>query len=203
LGFPGKTAKYSMDTDITLVRRAERSRLLAAREEPEAADYAFWSDAITTQLSAQISMLKPRLLGFYWPHRREYDPMDVVAPFLARGGQAALPVVVARGRPLEYRRWHPGIAMTTGRYSFNIPHPAEGTAVTPDVLLVPLLGFDKDGYRLGYGGGYFDRTLAAYPMRPKTIGVGFEIGRLETIHPQTHDIPMDMIVTERGVFPTG
>jgi 5-formyltetrahydrofolate cyclo-ligase len=142
-------------------------------------------------------------LGFYWPHRREYDPMAVVAPIIAQGGPVALPAVVAKGQPLEYRLWHPEIVMTTGRYSFDIPHPAEGPAVVPDVLLVPLLGFDKDGYRLGYGGGYFDRTLAAYPVRPKTIGVGFEIGRLETIHPRAHDIPMDMIVTERGVFPTG
>jgi 5-formyltetrahydrofolate cyclo-ligase len=192
-----------MDTDIIELRRAERNRLLAARQEQEAVDYALWSDAITTQLFPRLSMLEPRMLGFYWPHRGEYDPMDVVGPFLARGGRAALPVVVDRSQPLEYRRWRPGTAMTTGRYSFDIPHPAEGPAVVPDVLLVPLLGFDKDGYRLGYGGGYFDRTLAAYPARPKTIGVGFEIGRLATIHPQPHDIPMDMIVTERGVFATG
>jgi 5-formyltetrahydrofolate cyclo-ligase len=64
---------------------------------------------------------------------------------------------------------------------------------------VPLLGFDAAGYRLGQGGGYYDRTLANLPQRPLTIGIGYEFGRLETIHPQPHDIPMDAIVTERGV----
>ncbi|MDB5394923.1 MAG: 5-formyltetrahydrofolate cyclo-ligase [Rhodospirillales bacterium] len=188
-----------MDTDIAEARRAERSRLLLARQEPDSASHARWSRAITRQLTAYFTESRPSLLGFYWPHRREYDPMPVVAQIIAQGGRAALPVILGRGKPLEYRRWYSGIAMTVGRYSFDIPHPAEGPAIVPDVLLVPLLGFDQDGYRLGYGGGYFDRTLAAYPVRPKAIGVGFEIGRLETIHPQTHDIPMDMIVTELGI----
>lgn len=66
-------------------------------------------------------------------------------------------------------------------------------------LLVPLVGFDADGFRLGYGGGYYDRTLAVLEPKPLTIGIGFELGRLETIHPQPHDVPMDAIVTEAGV----
>jgi 5-formyltetrahydrofolate cyclo-ligase len=76
--------------------------------------------------------------------------------------------------------------------------PAEGPPVQPDTLLVPLVGFDARGYRLGHGGGYYDRTLAAMPRRPLAVGIGFESLRLPTIHPQPHDIPMDMIVTERG-----
>ena len=82
----------------------------------------------------------------------------------------------------------------------NIPAPADGPSVTPDVLLVPLVGFDAGGYRLGYGGGYYDRSLAARTPRPLAIGIGFEISRLATIHPQPHDIPMDAIVTERGML---
>ncbi len=70
-------------------------------------------------------------------------------------------------------------------------------------MLIPLVGFDAQGYRLGYGGGYFDRTLAALSPRPRTIGVGFELGRLATIDPQPHDIPFDIIVTEAGIFPAG
>jgi 5-formyltetrahydrofolate cyclo-ligase len=90
-------------------------------------------------------------------------------------------------------RMRPGI--------WDIPVPDEGDWVRPEVLLVPLLGFDLRGYRLGYGGGYYDRTLAAaMPSPPLAIGVGFEIGRLETIHPRPHDVPMDLIVTERQVF---
>jgi 5-formyltetrahydrofolate cyclo-ligase len=73
--------------------------------------------------------------------------------------------------------------------------------VHPTTLLVPLVGFDTHGYRLGYGAGYYDRTLAAFPRRPETWGVGFELGRMETIHPQSHDILMDHIVTEAGIYP--
>ena len=78
---------------------------------------------------------------------------------------------------------------------WNIPFPAEGEAVQPDTLLVPLVGFDTAGYRLGYGGGFYDRTLAMMPARPHTIGIGFTASRLRTIYPQPHDIPMDRIVT--------
>lgn len=184
-------------------RRAERARLLAARQEPEAAAFARWSDAITARLAVLVAAFAPRILGFYWPHRGEYDPMAIVSAHIERGGQAALPALAARAQPLEYRRWYPGIAMAPGKFSFGIPEPVEGPAVTPDLIIVPLVGFDGDSYRLGYGGGYFDRTLAAYPVRPRTIGVGFELGRLPTIYPQSHDIPLDVIVTEAGDFPAG
>jgi 5-formyltetrahydrofolate cyclo-ligase len=78
----------------------------------------------------------------------------------------------------------------------NIPVPAEGEPKQPDTLLVPLVGFDRNNYRLGYGGGFYDRTIAAMPLRPRTIGVGFTCGRLRTIFPQTNDIPLDEIVVE-------
>jgi len=78
--------------------------------------------------------------------------------------------------------------------------PAEGDPVSPTALLVPLVGFDEMGYRLGYGGGYYDRTLASFPARPLAIGVGYEFAHLETIHPQPHDIPMSAIVTEGRIL---
>jgi 5,10-methenyltetrahydrofolate synthetase len=74
----------------------------------------------------------------------------------------------------------------------------ERRVVAPDVILVPLVGFDKDGHRLGNGGGYYDRTLAALVPKPLCIGIGNEAGAIETIYPQQHDVPMDAIVTERG-----
>jgi 5-formyltetrahydrofolate cyclo-ligase len=185
--------------DVAAFRRAERQRLLAARDATDADARAGWSDAITRLLAERIEALAPRMLGFYWPHRGEYDPVPVISRVIERGGQVALPLVVAKTQPLEYRAWRPGMEMTPSRRSFGILYPAQGPAVTPDAMLIPLLGFDGYGYRLGYGGGYFDRTLAAFAPRPMTIGVGFELGRLATIHPQPHDIPMDMIVTEQGV----
>ena len=192
-----------MDPSVADWRKAERSRLLAARKKPSRADYVSWSEAIELLLVGQLSLLTPKILGAYWPHRDEYDPMPLAAWHAGRNGDVALPAVVARAQPLEYRPWTLETPMAPGRFSFGIPEPVNGPSVTPDLLLVPLLGFDAAGYRLGYGGGYFDRTLAAWSERPKTIGVGFELGRMPTIQPQPHDIPLDMIVTEAGVFAGG
>jgi 5-formyltetrahydrofolate cyclo-ligase len=191
-----------MDPSVAEWRKGERSRLLGLRKQPSREDYVRWSEAVELHLVDQLSRLNPGILGAYWPHRDEYDPMPLAAWHAGRSGNVALPAVVGRAQPLEYRPWSPDTPMVPGRFSFGIPEPVNGPAVLPDLLLVPLLGFDAAGYRLGYGGGYFDRTLAAWPSRPRTIGVGFELGRMETIRPQTHDIRLDGIVTEVGFFAT-
>jgi 5-formyltetrahydrofolate cyclo-ligase len=119
----------------------------------------------------------------------------------AAGLRLALPVVVERARPLVFRPWWPGVRMEPGVWS--IPVPAEGEPMLPDVVVSPLVGFDGRGYRLGYGGGYYDRTLAALRdagRPPRAIGVGHELAWLETIHPQPHDVPMAVVVTERRVL---
>jgi hypothetical protein len=105
--------------------------------------------------------------------------------------------VVAKGQPLEFWAWHPSAPLRRGVW--DIPIPVERLVVRPTALLVPLVGFDDAGYRLGYGGGYYDRTLAVMRPRPLTIGIGYELGRLATIHPQPHDIQLDAIVTEAGL----
>jgi 5-formyltetrahydrofolate cyclo-ligase len=83
---------------------------------------------------------------------------------------------------------------------WNIPVPKYGEEVYPDVVIAPVVGYDQSAYRLGYGGGFFDRTLAAIPKQPLVIGVGYSHAAIPTIHPQPHDIPMDKIVTEREIF---
>src|SRR6185436_2040899 len=96
-----------------------------------------------------------------------------------------------------FRAWWPGAPMTAGVYDIPIP---DGTAiVAPDAAIVPMNGFDAQGYRLGYGGGYFDRTLASMSPRPLAIGVSYEFARLATIYPQPHDVAMDFVVTEAGL----
>ena len=117
----------------------------------------------------------------------------------AAGGQTALPVVVTKHAPVEFWRWDPG--MRTARGVFNIPVPRERQVLIPDVLVVPLLGFDRAHFRLGYGGGYYDRTLAVATPRPLAIGVASADAELHTIYPQPHDIPMDVIVTDRFTLP--
>jgi 5-formyltetrahydrofolate cyclo-ligase len=106
-------------------------------------------------------------------------------------------VIVQKSAPLEFWVWKPGMPMDRGVW--DIPVPATREAVEPDVLIAPLVGFDTAGFRLGYGGGYFDRTLAASSPRPYCIGIGYSETQLQTIHPQPHDIRMDAIVTERKI----
>lgn len=187
--------------EINAWRKAQRAALMAARQALDAAAHRAASRAILERLEPDFAGLVSRLVGIYWPIRRELDPLPFVRRLIDAGGAAALPMVVGKGQPLEFRRWSPGTKMAVGVY--DIPYPAEGPAVAPDVLLVPLLGFDAAGYRLGYGAGYYDRTIASFAARPRLIGVGFELGRLATIYPQPHDIPMDVVITERGVFPRG
>jgi 5-formyltetrahydrofolate cyclo-ligase len=111
---------------------------------------------------------------------------------------AALPVVVEKQQPMEFWSWQPQMKLVRGIW--NIPTPSERNPVQPTVLPVPLVGFDAAGYRMGQGGGYYDRTLATFAQKPLTIGIGHELGRLETIYAQRHDRSMDAIVTESGSY---
>ncbi|MDR1424899.1 MAG: 5-formyltetrahydrofolate cyclo-ligase [Azoarcus sp.] len=178
-------------------RGALRAHALAARESAPAALRAVWEAAIARHLDDLLPHLPPvDVLAFCWPFRAEPDLRAWVGRWLAAAPAriAALPVVVAKEAPLAFRRWRPGMALARGRY--GIPAPAQGPEIVPDLVLVPLNAFDARGYRLGYGGGYFDRTLAA--LRPLTVGVGFESGRIADALPQPHDYALDWLVTEAG-----
>jgi len=107
-------------------------------------------------------------------------------------------VVEVKHAPLVFRRWTPETRMVRGDWNIPVP-PQEAEVVKPDVTLAPLVGWDRSGYRLGYGGGYFDRTLAHLSPRPFAIGIGLQAAQLATIYPQPHDIQLDAIVTEEGV----
>ena len=184
--------------EIRRWRRERRDELIGRREALPQGERQELQARIIDLLQTRFPELERGLIGFYWPIRSEIGLHALIRRLVARGARAALPAVVEKGAPLEFRAWRPGDRLERGFW--NIPVPAERRVVRPTVLLVPLVGFDQDGYRLGYGGGYYDRTLAAMTPRPRAIGVGYELGRLETIHPQPHDVPMDAIVTEAGVF---
>jgi len=184
--------------EVRLWRKAKRAALIERRLAIPDADRAVYGKAITEALLRVLPSQPGTLIGFYWPFKGEYDPRPLARLLHARGMRLALPVVVQKAAPVIFREWRPGIAMTSGVW--NIPVPAAGDPVAPSVLLVPVVGFDRQNYRLGYGGGYYDRTLAAAGAnRPQAIGVGFERSRIPTIHPQPHDIPMDQVVTERAL----
>jgi 5,10-methenyltetrahydrofolate synthetase len=182
--------------DILARRAAMRSRALAAREAAPARQYTAWVAAIESHLDALIATLAPRTLAFCWPYRAEADLRAWVARWLDGGAErrAALPVVLERAAPLLFRPWRPGTALTLDRHGITCPR--EGEPIEPELVLAPLNAFDARGYRLGYGGGYFDRTFAR--MRPLTVGIGFELGREADVLPLPHDIPLDWLVTEAG-----
>lgn len=180
-------------------RRAARTALIAQRLAVPHAERARRDAMIAALVERELERRGMRRLGFFWPFKGEFDPRPLARRLHARGVLLALPVVVASAAPLVFRPWAPGNRLVPGVW--NIPVPAEGEPVTPDVLLVPLVGFDAGRYRLGYGGGYYDRTLTAMTPRPFVIGIGFALSRLASIHPQPHDIPMDLIVTEEGTGP--
>jgi 5-formyltetrahydrofolate cyclo-ligase len=179
---------------ISQWRKQQRDALIERRMAVAPADRKLWSERITDGITQILTRKPATVLGFYWPFRGEYDARPVAEALHAQGMQLALPVVLRMKAPLEFRSWQPGARLASGVW--GIPIPANGEVVWPDVLLVPLVGFDRRGFRLGYGGGFYDRTLAAMPRRPATLGVGFALGLLETIYPQQHDIPMDVVITE-------
>ena len=171
--------------------------MLALRTAWPPVERRLWGAEIEAKLRALLLEQSVMTLGVYWPFQAEFDPRALIDWGIAQGFAVALPVVVDKKGPLEYRAWRPGEALVDGVW--NIPIPEEREIVLPQAVLAPLVGFDQQCYRLGYGGGYFDRTLAAFPTRPLAIGVGYEISQIETIVPQSFDIPMDVIVTEAQI----
>lgn len=192
----------SSPTSPALDKASLRSSLLSARQ-------ALAADTLQAlRLNGQLGEHVMRLLaersaacvGFYWPTADEFDARATLAAWLAGAPQrqAALPVVSAPGAPLVFHAWQPDAPMRMGRY--NIPIPLHEQPVQPDLLLVPCVGFDTARLRLGYGGGYYDRTLAALQPRPYAVGVAFECGRVAALPREPHDIPLDAILTETGRY---
>ena len=177
-------------------RRGERERLIALRQGLPADERRRCGELIDAELRRLLAE-RAGALGAYWPFRAEFDPRPLIDKVTAAGREVALPVVIDKKGPLEYRAWSPGEPLVAGVW--DIPIPEQRKIVLPAMVLAPLVGFDRDCYRLGYGGGYFDRTLAAQSPRPLAIGVGFAAQEIATIYPQPFDIPMDVIVSETGV----
>lgn len=179
-------------------RSAERKRLVAAREALDGEALDALRERIDQHLTVGFPGLSGGVLAFCWPIRGEYDARRLAKTLRERGALTVLPVVVAKGTPLVFREWHPGVELARG--PLDIPYPVHSKELMPDQVLLPMNGWDESGYRLGYGAGYFDRTLASLQKRPLVIGVTYELARMATIHPQSWDIPMDWVVTERGRY---
>jgi 5,10-methenyltetrahydrofolate synthetase len=185
-------------TTLKAWRRAERERLIAARLAIAPAVLDSWRRRIDGYLERSFPGLARCRLAFCWPIKGEYDARHLARTLRSRGALTALPVVVAAKFPLIFREWHPGVELAKG--PLDIPYPVSSQEMTPDAVLLPMNGWDPQGYRLGYGAGFFDRTLASLAKKPLTIGISYEFAKLDTIYPQSWDVPMDYVVTERGVY---
>lgn len=178
-------------------KQTQRSRLLEARAALTTELRHNHQKTVLVSIEQYLATQTPTLLGIYWPIKGELDCRSLAESLLKKGWEFAVPVINKQTKQLDFAKWTPDTAMISG--SWNIPVPAEPDWVAPEQYLIPLVGFDKQSYRLGYGGGYYDRTLAAIKTPVNKIGVGFEMGRLETIYPHEFDIAMDMIITEQGL----
>ena len=178
--------------DVMRWRKVERARLIELRLALSPERRAEQATAIVRDLD-RILPADSRIVSLYWPIRGEPDLRPWMHALHARGVRVALPVVIVHGRPLEFREWQPHARLERGVW--KIPFPADGAVVVPDIAIAPLVGFDRECYRLGYGGGFFDRTLASLEPRALAIGVGYPETELPTIFPQPFDVPMDWIVT--------
>ncbi|KAB0634467.1 5-formyltetrahydrofolate cyclo-ligase [Burkholderia latens] len=181
---------------------ALRKTLSGARRD--AASQPAANAALDARLRALLERLAPATVGFYWPLPGEFDARDAVLAWAAAGPgrRAALPVIGEKHTPLAFHAWDADTPMREGHH--RIPEPASGVVVVPDLLLIPCVGFDRQRYRLGYGGGYYDRTLAVWPgdTLPVTVGIAYEACRVDALPAEAHDLAMSWVVTDGALYPS-
>jgi 5-formyltetrahydrofolate cyclo-ligase len=192
IGPDGAPIDAQQASDVARWRKAERSRLIALRCALPAEQRAQHTAAIVRKLDEMVAARSNEIVSVYWPIRAEPDLRSWMREVCLRGLRVALPVAIELGFSMTFRQWRPDAVMARGLW--KIPYPAEGPDIWPTTVLAPLVGFDSACYRLGYGGGFFDRTLAAMGRKPVVIGLGYPQLRITTIYPQGHDIPMDWIL---------
>ncbi len=170
-----------------------------ARRAESARGLTKYADRIAA-LAGKLDLPRGAVVSGYWPMGDEADPRALMRALAAKGHPLALPRIAKRHAPLEFRRWKLGDELITASFGMSEPQTS-AELIAPSVLLVPLLAFDAAGHRLGYGGGYYDRTLEALRAAGKVLAVGVAYGGQEVAEVPTHehDQKMDAIVTEKGV----
>ena len=184
-------------------KRALRQRLIEQRLALP--DRVYRCDLLQRVMRIWLVTRPDTVNGAYWPIKGEFDPLPALhrwkedgelleQPQLRRIG---LPVVDKMHKTLKFHAWHPGCPMEEDGY--GIPKPKDTEVIVPTLLFVPCVGYGAGGYRLGYGGGFYDRTLASLQPRPYTVGLGFTLGFLGDLEPESHDIALDAILNDNGV----
>ena len=198
----GRRALYGAGMSTGSEEKAECRRRAAARRK-QAHDAAHGAGAALRDVFLAAGFLRfGDTVSGYAPIRSEVDVMPLMTELAARGHRLCLPVIARPGRPLIFREWTPGCEMTEGPFGARVP--ARGERLEPTLLLVPLLAFDRRGYRLGYGGGFYDRTFERLRVSGdvRAVGVAYSAQELETVPTEPTDQRLDAIVTESGVVVT-
>jgi len=183
-------------TDLAAVKTAARKAAFARRQTAfDTCDPA----AGATRLAEVLAKHTGRPLAGYMPMRTEIDPLPAMAAH-SRTGPVGVPVIAARAAPLLFHRWTPDTPMQDGPFGARIP--AKGSPMTPEILIVPLVAFDRNGNRLGYGGGFYDRTLEGLRAERPVLAIGFAWAAQEAadLPLESTDQPLDLIVTDRDVL---
>ncbi len=182
----------------TLRGRARARRRAAAAAGSEA------GERLREHFLANITLPSKAVVAGYWPIDEEMEVRPLMTHLYRSGYVLALPVVVGPGQPLIFRRWLPSLPLDAGVYGISVPS-AEAPEATPGVLLVPLLAFDGEGRRLGYGAGYYDRTLATMRRAGDILAIGaaYAAQRMDTLPEEASDQRLDWVVTEEGAIRTG
>jgi 5,10-methenyltetrahydrofolate synthetase len=184
-------------------KKAARQRLLGERLSLDGR--LARSNALQQAMRIWLFGRPDLVIGAYWPIKGEFDPLPALHRWKENGELMdapqrrliGLPVVDKIHKTLRFHLWHPGCPMQEDAY--GIPKPKDTEAVAPTLLFVPCVGYGPGGYRLGYGGGFYDRTLAALRPRPFTVGLSFAHGFIEDFEPEPHDRPLDAILNENGI----
>lgn len=176
-------------------RKQQRSRLLKIRNQVSSTQQVALSHSVVEQLKQSGWLKHRKSIAFFWPMQGEIDLRPMLTVLVKQGVTAALPVIVEKNQPLEFWQWLPDEALSQDG-PWAISAPAVRRPVNPELLLVPMLGFDDQGHRLGFGGGYYDRSIAAMQVPPLCVGVCGEFGHMQSIYPQAHDMPMHAIASE-------
>jgi 5-formyltetrahydrofolate cyclo-ligase len=189
------TEAQAAASDVVLQAAKAAARKLARAKRASLANIGA-PERLAEAMLAQHAPPKGAIIAGYWPMGDEMDPRPLMLALASRGHALALPVTPPHGQPLAFRAWAPGAALSPG--PMGTSEPVAGEELRPDVLLVPLLAFDRAGRRLGYGGGYYDRTLAALPGA-KAIGIAYAGQEAASIPHEAHDRTLDMVLTEQGI----
>lgn len=189
-----------MDHAETQALKASLRREAAARRKQAHAAHPQAGLALMQHFKSAIRVPSSAAVSGFWPMGEEIDVAPLLAQLHASGHPVGLPVVVGKGRPLIFRNWHPGLALVAGGFGTEVP-PASSPELMPQILIVPLLAYDSAGYRLGYGGGFYDRTLEKLRNgghRPLAVGVAFSAQHVARVPRDGYDQPLDWIVTEKS-----